>query len=275
MRPRHAFTLIELLVVISIIALLIALLLPALSKARAAARLAICQSNLRQLGVANTAYTVDHKDIVMKAHERGSTAYAFDMRKRENDPSQPNVWSIEGIQPYIESFSGPSVAIEGTGIALCPDVDQALMNQFYKIRNAGHQFIEVQYGYFGGVDRILKSKPSGVVNNGAEELLVESSLDSLGSERVWMTDILYRDASDIGGPLGGWRFNHGKKGWAFNEYTWMPVHLERVPLFTGMNRLHGDGSVIWKPETEFENVDQMFNNSYPGPSLGRGDVAFF
>ena len=55
-RCPRCFTLIELLVVISIIALLIALLLPALGSARAAARVAQCQANLRQLILAFGTY---------------------------------------------------------------------------------------------------------------------------------------------------------------------------------------------------------------------------
>jgi prepilin-type N-terminal cleavage/methylation domain-containing protein/prepilin-type processing-associated H-X9-DG protein len=56
-RIRNGFTLIELLVVISIIALLIAILLPALTKARETARSMSCQSQLRQIGIAEQIYT--------------------------------------------------------------------------------------------------------------------------------------------------------------------------------------------------------------------------
>ena len=60
----NKFTLIELLVVIAIIAILAAMLLPALSAARERARSANCMNKLKQIGVANFAYSTDNKDYV-------------------------------------------------------------------------------------------------------------------------------------------------------------------------------------------------------------------
>ncbi len=56
---RKSFTLIELLVVVAIIAVLIAILLPALSTAREQARMSVCRTNLRQIGVAAQGYISD------------------------------------------------------------------------------------------------------------------------------------------------------------------------------------------------------------------------
>jgi prepilin-type N-terminal cleavage/methylation domain-containing protein len=56
-----AFTLIELLVVITIIAVLAAMLLPTLSTIRDAAKGTICCTNLRQIGMGASGYSLDHE----------------------------------------------------------------------------------------------------------------------------------------------------------------------------------------------------------------------
>ncbi|MEM0914651.1 MAG: prepilin-type N-terminal cleavage/methylation domain-containing protein [Planctomycetota bacterium] len=65
-RHNQAFTLIELLVVISIIALLIGILLPTLGAARESARNSQCLSQLRQISIASTNYSVDNDGYLVR-----------------------------------------------------------------------------------------------------------------------------------------------------------------------------------------------------------------
>lgn len=62
--PREAgFTLVELLVVVAIIALLAAMLFPVFAAARERGRMAVCASNLRQIGVAFELYLDDYDGL--------------------------------------------------------------------------------------------------------------------------------------------------------------------------------------------------------------------
>lgn len=70
---RRAFTLIELLIVIAIIALLIAILLPALGDARRSGRMAVCATNMKQIGTGAFSYAADHKDRIVSFSWKAGT----------------------------------------------------------------------------------------------------------------------------------------------------------------------------------------------------------
>jgi prepilin-type N-terminal cleavage/methylation domain-containing protein/prepilin-type processing-associated H-X9-DG protein len=77
-RAKRGFTLIELLVVIAIIAILAAILFPVFAQARAKARQATCQSNLRQLGLAQLMYIQDYDETFPFAGWRPNDQYSND-----------------------------------------------------------------------------------------------------------------------------------------------------------------------------------------------------
>jgi prepilin-type N-terminal cleavage/methylation domain-containing protein/prepilin-type processing-associated H-X9-DG protein len=104
---KKGFTLIELLVVIAIIAILAAILFPVFAKAREKARQTACLSNMKQCGIALSAYTTDWDGVL-------PLACYFDVSRHGN-------WSgltwADFISPYV---SGGKIGRFGVDYMRCP-----------------------------------------------------------------------------------------------------------------------------------------------------------
>ena len=93
-KQSKGFTLVELLVVVAIIALLVSILLPSLGKAKEQARIVVCMSNLKGLGLGVTMYATQNDDWYPAGASAGADEYTWDTI----------------LQPYYESY----------GLLACP-----------------------------------------------------------------------------------------------------------------------------------------------------------
>ena len=125
------FTLLELLVVVAIIGILLTLLLPSLRKARYAAQLAVCASNLREVGKSYTLYAVDNSrhypanakwsDITING---GSVDIRYYLRPSLQTIGHNTMRPISMIMPYWGG-SNNSETMENMRLAYtCPMVEQ-------------------------------------------------------------------------------------------------------------------------------------------------------
>ncbi|MCM8528532.1 MAG: type II secretion system GspH family protein [Lentisphaeraceae bacterium] len=97
---RNKFTLIELLVVVAIIGILASMLLPSLSRARSEAKVAVCKSNLRQVGTAVNLYA-SGSDSFTPIFLDGTGDHPFEgnsFRKGRASASNPALFTYEYLE---------------------------------------------------------------------------------------------------------------------------------------------------------------------------------
>ncbi|MFH0979926.1 MAG: type II secretion system protein [Planctomycetota bacterium] len=129
---RKAFTLVELLVVVSIIALLVAILLPSLTKARKQARMVMCLSNVRSIGLAVMTYASEYGGTLP-----GPLHPAVYRNLGMGDPGgdDPTKYERERqltwkLRP-IMGDKGMLIGSMGDNVSICPELDLIVPQQFF------------------------------------------------------------------------------------------------------------------------------------------------
>jgi prepilin-type N-terminal cleavage/methylation domain-containing protein len=239
---RRAFTLIELLVVIAIITLLVSLLTPVLRLARDAARVTVCESNLRQWGVSCQAFAIDHRRIFPHAWRNHFSATGFPTTLNYGVGYPWRDWQVWGT--FWKTWQDYGVTEK---MLLCPGRDWTHLyyNTYVGVYPNWEDQVSIAYMFVGGMSPStyyegtfnLHDKPPALTQGDADL-----------SHRLLGADTVYRGGGPTRSSLGYAQYwpdrsiiNHPKCG-----------NPERVGA---QNLLHGDGHVASMGEGYYDSGD--------------------
>jgi len=277
MAKKRAFTLIELLTVLGIVAMLAAIILPAVIRARERGRRAVCNSNLRQIGIACQAYAATFNE-------------KFPMTELNNDvfapnPGSDNVWewvdASDGSNNYIGKAALYNMTklfpgfVDNVNIFICPSDDLIL--------GETASFAGLLDGQSAGSERLVGGNWTGDSSNcsygyKADIIILDAGvykytgvIDASSSMQLGLA----ADRPPLVG-VGGNPLNYRVEALPFTvggeaTYCNSPNHPDREvahPIYgtmtvgTGQNVLFVGGQVKWMPTTlrAGSQVDNIYNN---------------
>jgi prepilin-type N-terminal cleavage/methylation domain-containing protein/prepilin-type processing-associated H-X9-DG protein len=150
------FTLIELLVVIAILSLLMAILLPVMSKVKQQARLTLCASNLRQVGLAIHLYADDYDGLIPFGPQgrpvTGSNFYTV-------TGNVTSLLSLEDGAPVGLGLMLDHYLSYQPKVLFCPGADQPSEAE-KQLERVGHAQAQSDYYYRHASIALLTGKPT-------------------------------------------------------------------------------------------------------------------
>jgi prepilin-type N-terminal cleavage/methylation domain-containing protein len=269
MLRKRGFTLIELLVVIAIIALLLSILTPALNTVKERATRTICKSNLHQWGLTMQAYSAANDNKLLETLGYGNGRYPCEIFL-ESKSGHEKMISHQLMAPYMEGFNDMRLtALQIIDLYSSSDRPQDLLlkgawicpaNKGENVEDTiaritegeldreGGAYFRLQYAYYARVDEWFE----------AATHLRQITADVLSSKRVLMADQIYYYGPSWGVTL----YNHGLKTYSWDSDK-APIHFcetDGPPNISGINKLFGDGHVVWKDRSEFDIENMDLNN---------------
>jgi len=187
---RRGFTLVELLVVIAVVSVLVALLLPAIQAARESARRAVCQSNLRQVGLALTAFHEAQKSYPAGCIERRPTGGAT---QRQLSwcvwllpyLDQMHTYDALDLKTPYDSLQNKTAAAQIIPMLLCPST-----RRHHATRQGKHADDGLAATDYGGLNAAVG--PGLTANNGMmlfdKKLTMQDVRDGLGQTIIVAED---------------------------------------------------------------------------------------
>jgi prepilin-type N-terminal cleavage/methylation domain-containing protein len=236
--PGRAFTLIELLVVIGIIAILVAILLPSLGNARKAARDLVCQTKMKQIGIAIQQYMDDQKDPRFLNIRPRSPAV------RDHWAAVRQLESVMGVEP--SEVGGQFVGSAAQPVYLCPSA----------------------VGGSSVLDPTTRDDMESAATINVIDINQDGTLDYISE--YWFND------SPIG-TYGGGRRQYGVSNQLIRgiehpeEVVWVADAVDWIPRHQGKtNFIFGDLHIETLPEWQYYNAAVEDPYGAPGPFYNWG-----
>ena len=217
------FTLIELLVVIAIIGILASLLMPSLSKAREKAKIAVCQSNLGQLGKGCFVYVDDSDDYYPMPGNDGNKPWNYTLGQETAELMDLYSSADETGQSAYNCPSNGKVPRGNKTVG--GGIDLFLMDH-YSLLTHSDSFSGMTFN--GEVSPARSSDPEGI----------------LMSETV----IWWKNPND-----SSWASNHATGA---RSEVWTQLKFEP----TGYSQFSTNGSVKWKYISVLDKTDPMIQS---------------